>query len=429
MAQQQVVIGSGPDGLRVAALLAARGDRVTLLQQGPGPSGLARPEIPEGDGRWRLRTQAGRAGAGGGLIEVAAPTLGVARDGRVHALPLAPRTVGQLLPDHGRRDAARSWLRARGRNAMAELLGGGQEERTHRDWVVRRMGAPAWSYLYADYAARRWGLPSDELGVSLARTRHFVEDAGPFSAPGPDALAAAAARVADVRSDCRIADVRLQDGRVAAVGLADGAVVPVDGRLWVDDTPVRVTTWLGDAAPEGLHNDATRLAHADARRVVVAGLRADLPDVVHLLDDGATGWRVVSLGGGRGVVDVTLPIGGPPPPDAALAAAAAGACRASGLGDARVDGGVESLRAYVPVWQVTTHAVLREVLGPLDGLGIVLCGRRGAVAALDPGEALDHAGALASGPPPDQREVQRQLVLPPVRLDDLGARITRFVTR
>ena len=59
---------------------------------------------------------------------------------------------------------------------MAEVVGGGMEERSHKDWVVRRMGEPAWRHLYRSYAERRWGLPSEQLSVSLARMYHGGTD-------------------------------------------------------------------------------------------------------------------------------------------------------------------------------------------------------------------------------------------------------------
>ena len=433
---QRVVIGTGPDGLRAAAALVGAGEQVLLLQQGSGASGLARPDLAEGDGSSRLPAGVDRTAVEavlGPLRDAPGPKLSIARNGIHHALPLRPDTVAALLPEGARRTAARAWLRARGRNALAELVGGGQEERTLRDWVVRRMGVPAFDSLYADYAARRWGADASSLGVSLARRHHFLPDgAGRVQAAGGPAasLASIAAQVAasgEIRSEVSVEGFHVEDGRVCGVRLADGEEIRADG-VWVEDTPLRAVNWLGDAAPAGLRVDAQRLPVRDRARVGLAGVALEAGEVVHLLDEGVAAWRVVGQGGGAAVADCTLAPGSVPAPD--FAARVAGDVRAAGLGDAEPDGGaIELERGAVALWEVTTPAILREVLGPLRGFGVVMVGARGAVAGLGPGEALALALRYAGATDPDQREAQRVLVQAPTRTDDLGARITRFVSR
>ena len=58
MAEKRLVIGSGPDGLRAAAVLASGGYSVTLLQEGATPSGLSRPNYPNDAGWMRVPDEA-----------------------------------------------------------------------------------------------------------------------------------------------------------------------------------------------------------------------------------------------------------------------------------------------------------------------------------------------------------------------------------
>lgn len=431
---QRVVIGTGPDGLRAAAALAVHGESVLLLQQGDGSAGLVRTDLPEQDGSIRVPAGADRSAFEkvlGPLRDVPPPRLSVARGGTVRPLPLRPDAVAGLLPGGMRRRAARAWVRARGRNALAELVGGGQEERTVRDWVVRRMGVPAYEVLYSDYSARRWGAPGRRLGASLARRHHFIPDAAPrvLAAGGPEGvLSALAERVqsaGEVRTSVAIERFHVEAGRVVGVVLESGETIESDG-VWVEDTPARAVAWLGDSASAGLVVDAGRLPAVGRARVGLHGVEVSSGDVVHLLDEGLSGWRVMGLGDGDAVVDCTLD----GPPGASLAAQVAAEVRDAGLGDARPDGSpVEWERDAVALWEVTTPAVLREVLGPLDAAGVVMVGARGAVADLGPGEALALALHHISAEPPNLREAQRRFVQAPTRIDDLGARITRFVTR
>ena len=434
---QRVVIGSGPDGLRAAAAVAATGASVVFLQQGPGPSGLSRPDLPEGDGSIRLAGGIQRSALEavvGPVREVAAPRLSIAMGGSVHSLPLRPDRVGSLLPGDARRIAARAWLRARGRNALAELVGGGQEERTLRDWVVRRMGVPAYDELYADYAERRWGAPAATLGVSVARRHHFLpDDASRVQIAGGavaalDSLADRVRQSGTLRTDVVIEGFHVEEGRVRSVVLAGGEQVDTSGGLWVEDVPNRAVEWLGDAGSPGLRVDASRLPARDRARVGLEAVSIDEGEVVHLLSPSGPAWRVIGLGAGAAVADCTLDADGVVPPD--LQSEVVRQVAAAGMGSPRPDGGgIEYERDAVPLWEITTPAVLREVLGPLRAVGVVLVGARGAVADLGPGEALALATRYAADGDPDQREAQRQLVQVPTRIDDLGARITRFVTR
>jgi hypothetical protein len=436
MTQQRVVIGSGPDGLRAAAALALDGHAPLLLQQGPGASGLQRPDLPEHDGRMRPQDRALAEEITGEMTDRGAPRHAVVRAGTVHALPLRPAGVRSLLPNHQQAAAAKAWLGARTRNGLVDLLGGGQEERTHRDWLVRRMGEPAWREVYCGYAERRWGMASTALGVGVARVHHFLVDSGPWLAPsdGPEAALRHAEGLVrgagQVRSNVEVESLVVENGRVRAVRLSDGEQILVEGPLWIEDTPARVRAWLGDAAEPEIGDACRWLRAADTARIGLRGLREDLPDVLHLLDDDAPGWAVVHFGGGAGVLESTFPVGEAAPPPSELQAQAVSLCRRAGLGDAVPDGGpVEVLRAGSAAWGTTSHAALRDVVLAFERLGLVAVGGRGVFANLDGGEALNLLSRYRGEARPDQREALRDFVEPPVWLDDLGAPITRLITR
>ncbi len=437
---ERVVVGSGPDALLSAAVLAGAGLRpVLVLAGGPeGGLGLRHPELPAGTGRMRLdegdRALAERAV--GALVEAPDPSRAVLAEGRVRRLPLSPAEVHRLFPREARVPAARAWARRRARLALNSLLGGGQEERTHRDWVVRRMGAVAWHHLYRGYAERRWGAPSERLGVAVARLFHGTPDPGPhLVAGGGPRVALEAARQAVLDAGGRVihAPVRglvVADGRVAAVRAGDEEV-PVDGPLWVAASPAVVAGWLGEALEPEVAHDAAKLVALPGARVALAGDAADLPEEVHVLDERAPFWRVVTPYGVERVAifDYTGPAAGAVD-DEALARRTAEAAAEVGLGRFTTEGArVERLADHAPLWRPGVHAVLRRVLLAWRRLGIVAVGRGGAFRDLDPGEVIGLAARYAGEDDPDQLEVHRQRLMPPVWREDLDARITRFVER
>ncbi|MCB9779128.1 MAG: hypothetical protein H6742_11240 [Alphaproteobacteria bacterium] len=441
-AEPRVVIGAGPDALRVAAVLATRGHAVRLLQQGPGASGLRWPELPQDNGRLRTSPDARDTVERvlGPLVEAPDPGLGILKDGQVHRLPLRRRELPGLLPAEQLVGAARAFLRRRSKNATEDLVaGGGQEERTYRDWVVRRMGEPTYRSLYQDHARRRFGRSPDTLSVAAARLHHAVPDPGPHQVVGGRyhvALQEAAARITDaggsIDSGVRIAGLDVVDGRVHAVRLQKGAPVPVEGSLWVARPPSVVVGWLPDDVAAPLRVDAGLLTTCDLQVVCLKGEVDGLPETLHVLDEGAPFWAVVSPYGIKeyALFLTTVPRDAPARPADELAAEIAAAAERLGVGRFETDGvRVERVADHQPSWPQGAHGRLHRLVRGFDALGIVGVGRTGTLGFIDPAGEIAHALSLTGDAPLSPREAMRVHVDPPARLDDLGARAQDFLTR
>ena len=440
MAGKRIVIGGGPDALRAAAVLATAGHAVTLLQGASSPSGRERPTLPEGTGRLRVRPEA-RALTEQVLGPLAAyPDVarGVALRGTVRKLPLGPYEIPAMLAGAAVAPAAASWVRARTRNALLQLTGGGTEERSYRDWVVRRMGLPAYDGLYRSYGERRWGLPGTELSVSAARVFHGQADVGDTSmVAGGEASAiehaSALIRQAggEILTGVQIKRIRLNNGRVQAVEGSMGEL-EVEGPLWVARPPCVVVGWLGDQVDSGAHVDGQLLTCRAALQVSMRGETQNLPHELHVLDDGAPFYRVVRPVGtdGLAVFHASMADGAELPTPRLIADRFIASATQLGLGAFDRDSiEVELLPEHMPLWGRVCHSRLRRTLLRYREWGVVGVGRRGAFAFLDPAEEIGLAAQYRDEESPDQREVHRALVDPPVLVDDLGAHITRFVER
>lgn len=440
MAEQRIVIGRGPDALRAAAVLATAGHAVTVLQCSDTPTGRARATLPEGTGRLRVRPE-GRALVEqvlGPLASAPADSRAVALRGSVRALPLQPYDLPAMLPGGKVAPAAGAWLRARTRNALRQLTGSGTEERSYQNWVVRRMGAPAYEGLYRSYAERRWGLPGEELSVSVARVFHGQGDAPDtcIVAGGEGAALEHALKLIEgaggaVLTGVSITGLRLADGKVAAV-IGSMGELEVSGPLWVARPPSVVVRWLGDQVESGAAVDGQVLVSRAALQVSMRGDTSRLPSELHVLDDGAPFYRVVRPAGtdGFAVFHAGLADGAEPPPPKLIADRFVASARELGIGAFDPDSvEVELLPEHSPVWSRVCHARMRRTLLRYRDWGVVAVGRRGAFAFLDPAEEIALAGQYRDEASPDQREAHRVAVDPPVIQDDLSSHITRFIER
>jgi hypothetical protein len=430
----RVVIGSGADGLRAAAALAASGASVLLLQETETPHGLVHPDMPEGTGRlyvdpsFRTESEA----ALGPLVEAPAIKRAVSIRGEVHSVPMALSTVPRLFdgPDLG--EIGRRFVSQRIRNSMIPLTGGGQEERTYRQWVERRMGAPAYNHVYADYAQRRWGLPGDQLSVAVARVHHNPHRVGPGQVAGGGPAAALAHAVAviesnggEIRCGARVRGLKVVDGKVTAVRVGRRNV-PVDGPLWIARPHSVVAGWLGDALTPAQHVDASALRVWDRVQLAVPVGDAMLADEIHVLEPSAPAWRVTQEYGGTAwaVFHTTLQ------PDAPTPTAEAMVRLGSAMGMRGLDptaARVERLKEWAPLWAPVVHPRLRRMSLAWSALGIVAVGRRGTFTSIDPGTELAVAISHAAEGGPDEREVLRSLLEPPVKDNDLDASFRDFI--
>ena len=401
-AERRVVIGSGPGALRAAAAVAAAGYQVTLLQQDGDPAGLLHPRYPNGTG-WMSLADDERGFIErvlGPTVEAPDPHRAVLRRRHRYSLPMQPWQVGRLLDRHARLPALQGWLKARSSSTAADLAGGGQEERSYRDWVVRRMGGPAYHHLYRDYALRRWGADGETLAAGLARQSHSRPSPGPFQVAGggyDEVLRNAAAFLRGAGGEivvrAGVQGLVLEQGRVKAVQTAQGDVsIAAGADVYVAASTATVCGWLGDAATSSMRVDAASLPVLPRVIVALRGEVDGLPDDLHVLDEGAPFWRVVVPYGieKTALFHTTLPAPGATLPDlAGHAAQVARAARELGSGDFDpATAQVEVLAEWQPSWSVSCHARLRRTLRLWTQLGIVGVGRAGTFSELDPGTEL-----------------------------------------
>jgi hypothetical protein len=309
------------------------------------------------------------------------------------------------------------------------VVGGGQEERTYRDWVVRRMGTPAYEVLYADYAERRWGRSGKDISASMARVAHSPALATERVAPADvrdhettraEALVSAhGGRVHNATSVRFVVEGR----KLARIELGEEEVVDVKDRtVWAVTSPAVVADWLGASCPASARHLAAGLASNPSLRVRLSSARVDSPDEVHVLDP-APCWRFVRA---------------PDDPSAWLVSAT-GAPSSALLEDIRdfakqtnmvgSDSEIVSsaqVPGGVPVWGPVDHARLRTVLDTYSTLGIRLSGSAGTLTALDPTSLVAHVEALMDAGPAELQEAWRMIAAPPTLVEDLDARITHF---
>jgi len=432
----RVVIGAGADGTRAAAALAATGEAVLLLQATETPHGLDHPDLPEGTGRMAVGTaeRAAVEAVTGPLVEAPRVSRAVALGGRVSTLPMKPTDAIQLFDVTDRVDAGRSFMERRVRNALIPITGEGQEERTYRQWVERRMGASAYQHVYADYAQKRWCLPGDRLSVAVARQHHNPHHGEPTTVAGGGAAAALDNAIAviesnggEIRCGVNVRGIKVVDGRAAAVRVGRRNI-PVDGDLWVARPHTVVAGWLGDSLARGPSNDSAFLHVWDRLQVAFDADKALPADELHILDRGSPAWRVSQVyGSGLRIVfhaNVAPDTDGPD----LLSFVALG--ESLGIRGLRAENArVERLREWVPVWAPVVHPRLRRLSLAFAELGIVSVGRRGTFSPLDAGTELALAARYAAEGVPDQREALRALLEPPAKDPDLDASFRDFLWR
>jgi len=417
----QIIVGAGAEVVRLAAALVHKDLPVQVCRTAPSlPDTLACRERRG----WRASRSGSSEAVLGPLRPAAEAKVGVVARDAIHPLPLQPWQVSGLLQPGERRTAARSWLRARARNGLAVVVGGGQEERTYIDWVVRRMGRSAYDALYADYAVRRWGRSGAELSASVARATHGALEAGPLVEPVDHGAARALELIARAGVEVVDApDARLVVSGGRVTGVEGGGGLRWTGNVWTTLTPDQVGIRLGEDCPSAARHLAAGLASEPAWRVRLSGARAEGPDELHVLDP-APCWRYVRAPDDADCWMVSVTGGAP---SVALAEDIRDHARQLGLvSDSAKVVDMGGLPGGVPTWGPSDNARLRTILEVWQKLGIRATGRGGTYAELDPTEVLAHVDTLCKEGEPDLLDAWRVHVAPTAREEDLDARITRF---
>jgi hypothetical protein len=364
------------------------------------------------------------------------PARGLAIGGQVIALPVpAPALPGLVsaVPGAAR---LRSLARARVRNALAEVVGGGQEERSYEDWAVRRFGRPLHDGIFAPYAVARWGRPADDLAASLARVVHGTPDPRTPHAPVPDcgkrwsdALHGASVQVQELQAPLQLV---VEDGKVGAIGSADGTVHTLPGPLWTTCSPDRVARWLGADCPVEARAQAPHLPMADVLATRVSGLDSLGPAELHVVAGGGAVWAAVAgpVVPGR-QLRTTLPLGSSLDQSDldVLSHRALSTLRSAAGCDGGAIEAVVGVPSWQPAWTPTSHARLRRVLLAWDALGIIPVGRGGLYADVDPPLIQAHVQSLLDGPGGSSWDRLRRFAAPPVRAKDLDVPLTRLIER
>jgi len=430
----RVVIGAGADALRAAAVLASTGVSVLLLQECDSSHGLEHPDLPEGMGRMYVNPSVRETveRALGPLVEAPSIRRAVSMRGQIHSIPMSVGAVPRLFEGPDLQETGLRFLERRVRNALIPLTGGGQEERTYRQWVERRMGAAAYDLIYRDYAHRRWALPGDRLSVAVARANHNPHRSGPGQVSGGGAGGALAHAVSvieanggEVRCGAKVRGLKVADGRVVAVRVGRRNIPTEDG-LWIARPHSVVAGWLGDALPPALRVDANALHVWDRVQIAVPIGDDALPDEIHVLDNGAPAWRISQVYGGTSwaVFHATLPPDAPTPtPDAMVRLGSRMGLRGLDPHAARI----ERLQEWVPLWAPVVHPRMRRLALAWAELGIAAVGRRGTFTPVDIGAEIAVASSYTREDGPNGREVLRSILEPPVKDDDLEASFRDFI--
>lgn len=421
------VLGDGPDALLVAVELAKAGCSVVLFTT------VGRERLVElAAVGWSPLRWLGRE------LEVPpeSPSRGLAIGGQVISLPVPTPALPGLVSAVPGPARLRSLARARVRNALAEVVGGGQEERSYEDWAVRRFGRPLHDGVFAPYAEARWGRPAGELAASLARVVHGTADHRAVHEPEPDCgkrwsdqLHRAAVQVVELQTPLRL---EVEDGTVRAIESADGTRHALAGPLWTTCAPDRIAAWLGEACPVEARAQAPHLPMADVVVTRVSGLDSVGPAELHVVARGGATWLAVagSVVPGR-QLRTTVPVGTSLERvdlDVAGHRALSTLRSAAGCEGGAVES-VVALPSWQPAWTPTSHPRLRRVLLAWDELGIVPVGRGGLYVDADPPLIQAHVQSLLDGPGGSAWDRLRRFAAPPVRAKDLDVSLTRIIER
>lgn len=430
MPAPRIVFGRGLPALIAANALIAAGERVLWLDPGDGPA--VEPSLDPAPWRARAVDQHRLEGVLGPLRPATQRQRAVVLDGRVLALPLGRRDRARLLRLTTGPEPIDALLRARARSVIAEAIGGGQEERSYKDWSIRRFGEPLHRMHFARYARRRWGAAAEALSASTAWWHHFVPHDATLVEPVGGVVACAellllrfVAAGGERKTGAAIASLGRNGGRIHRMALRDGTELSVDAPPWLQANPHEIAGWLGAGALQpGMDHVARALQSADRLLLELPDPTPTTDQELHLLDDGP--FWMLRRTAGRITLVGTANASEPTPTDLTPWIAAA----TSICGPLHVEGEprLRRLSGVQPQWRPQTLAWMRDLLVAWDRLGIVSFGRAGTLADLDPAEQARYALLITEGEA-DQREAHRLIAEPSASEADLLASTGAVITR
>lgn len=410
-----VVIGGSAGAMRAAALEAHRGASVVLLTPHP-LNGLV---LPEGRGTWvGDGGEAAKALYGG--TQVVEADLGIWFRGRSWKLPLRAEQLAQLVPPDRVLKTALGWGAARAAIELAELIGGGHEQRSYSHWVERRFGRAAMETLYRSYCHRRFGEP-EELSCNVARLFHGIVPGELYAPQRPLHLGHVDVQVANVQ--------RIHAGKVET----DQGTV--EGRVLVDALPLQVLQWLGEPADSAASQDAARLTARQRVTVCLVGAQ-NLPRETHVLDDSVRFYRIVRPGllpgfealSDRLLVHYAMEDQAAGMPDNALVADAVEGLARLGIQAEATGALVQRGQFDQPSWEGVHLSRMRRYMMVLEERDIVPVGRSGLHSFADPSEELLYLQTALAPGRASLRACYRDTVEPPVE-DPSRAHLRRFLER
>ncbi len=396
----------------MAAGLAAGGREVVLLRAGAAADPA--PEVPVDTGLLSVAPDDPRATEALGPLVNFVPTRGILVDGRIAPLPMGVAGLVRLFSVSEQPRVVQALAQARGRMALAALIGGGREQRSYADWVLQHYGAPVHARLHAPYARKRWGPPED-IVCGVARTHHGPVAPNAVTVPA-EGWGAVARRIAARVETRAVAEVR----GITAAGIDTDAGL-VAGAPWVDLPPHQLLPLLSDLDPTEIAHHVTRMHFRHGVEVIVRG-GARLPFETHVVDAALPFYRVVRTGLLPGTLHpdtlvVQFAVDDGPAwaaADADFVDAAVSGLTAAGVVVDAASARVRRLPFFHPVWS-TAHLVrLRHWLLFLEESGVVPIGRAGLASPVDPGTVLRWLAGRVDDPPIELRELGRQLLEPAV---------------
>jgi hypothetical protein len=372
-----IVIGSDGSALRAASLAEAAGHPVTLLATGALPE----VDLPEGRGVW-VENGGDSAKTIYGTVQPVEVVRAIVLGGVQHYLPLSAAKLAKILPN--RIQAGLDYFKARGAIELAELVGGGAEQRSYQHWIVRRFGSTAFQKLFSSYCQRRFGDPT-LLSCNIARYLHGTEYTHRLFAPTTPAL----------RSPQKQLSAKILAITPHQVETDQGTF---SGRILSSLPPHTLARLLKPEVEPGILQDTERLGHQD-RVIIYIHAPSKLPFETHILDDSTRFFRITRpelIPGFSALKDVlalhfTV---SPGFPCSSLVEEAISGLNRLGITATATSARTQTLSAYQPSWEGVHLSRLRRWALALEPFGIYPIGRSGAHSLQDPAEELPYLTAV-----------------------------------